>query len=362
MTPLLVTTCGQISLAAPEHFQRGRVLRARTHQRGQPLDGFQVVVENLGAGVEHGFQTIALRVEIRHEHLDDDARVHRAHRADRLREVVRAAVPQVVPRDGGDDDVFEPEPLDGLGHALGFVDLQREGLGRGHRAKTAGARAAFPGDHEGGGALAPAFPAVGALRALADGVQLQVGDEGLGGKEDGVGRQPHLDPVRLLVDVQGGIDLRKVRGHGRGKYAGRRERMQILPPREGLPSGKIRRHGPPPSLRKPENDPPTWSRRSVCSNTSNVRRKCGSNPWLVWPADAHEVDPGTTFRSNAHASGLRPHLISDHPELQRWVLRLRWGPLSIAPARAAAHTIERFHAAARSRLSRSTADGRRGLF
>ena len=115
---------------------------------------------------------------------------------------------QIVARDGRDHDVLEPHPAHGFGDALRLVVFQREGFGRGHRAKPAGARAAVARDHERGRALAPAFPAVGALGGFADGVQPQVGHERLGREEHRVARQPDLDPVGLFFDVQGGIDLR----------------------------------------------------------------------------------------------------------------------------------------------------------
>ena len=60
-------------LGPRQHVERGAVLRARTHQRREAFDGFEVVVENLRSGVEHGLQAIALRVEIGHEDLDDHA-------------------------------------------------------------------------------------------------------------------------------------------------------------------------------------------------------------------------------------------------------------------------------------------------
>ena len=79
----------------------------------------------------------------------------------------------VVARHGGNDDVLQPHPAGGFGHAERFVSLERERLGRADRAKAAGACAAVAGDHEGGRAFFPALPMIRALRALADGVQLE---------------------------------------------------------------------------------------------------------------------------------------------------------------------------------------------
>ena len=67
------------------------------------------------------------------------------------------------------------------------------------RAKSAGARATFARDHHRRGALAPAFPAIRTLRAFADGVQAQIGDERLGRKENRIRGQTHFDPGRLVA-------------------------------------------------------------------------------------------------------------------------------------------------------------------
>ena len=96
---------------------------------------------------------------------------------------------------------------DGFGDPLRLVFLERERLRGLHRAKSAGARAALARDHHGRGALAPAFPAIRALRAFANGVQTQIGNERLGRKEDRIRRQSDFDPGRFLRLVQRGIDL-----------------------------------------------------------------------------------------------------------------------------------------------------------
>ncbi len=114
----------------------------------------------------------------------------------------RAAILQIVARDGGNDDVFELQSSHGFGDALRFVFLERERFRGADRAKAAGPGAAFARDHHRRGALAPAFPAIRALRAFADGVQPQIGDERLGRKEDRIRGQPHFDPGRLLRLVQ----------------------------------------------------------------------------------------------------------------------------------------------------------------
>jgi hypothetical protein len=121
--------------------------------------------------------------------------------------VERPAIGHIVAGHRGDDHVFEFHPHDRFGHTLRFVLLEGEGFGCGHRAKPAGAGATVAGDHERGRALTPTFPAVRTLRAFADGVQTEVGDQRLGREKDRVGRQANFDPVRLLGQVEGGVDF-----------------------------------------------------------------------------------------------------------------------------------------------------------
>jgi hypothetical protein len=101
--------------------------------------------------------------------------------------------------------VFESHAAGGLGDALGFVFLQGIGAGGFDGAEAAGAGALFAGDHEGGGLLAPAFPAVRTLGFLADGDEFEVGDEGFGGPELGVVGKADLDPIGLFFPVEGGV-------------------------------------------------------------------------------------------------------------------------------------------------------------
>ena len=59
-----------------------------------------------------------------------------AHCFDRLAEMFRAAVGQVVARHGGDDDVLQAHPAGGLGHARGFIGFEGERFGGGRRRKS----------------------------------------------------------------------------------------------------------------------------------------------------------------------------------------------------------------------------------
>ena len=193
---------------ALQNLQRSPVFRAGTHHRREPLDRFHVVIVNVGRGVEHDLDAPILSVKIGHQHFDDDLRIHFANGVDGPREMIRAAVLQIVARDRGDDDMFQLHPPHGFGDPLRFIFFQRKRFRRGDRAKSAGARATIARDHHRRRALAPAFPAIRALRAFANRVQPQIGNQRLRRKENGIRWQPHFDPGRLLRLVQRRIDFR----------------------------------------------------------------------------------------------------------------------------------------------------------
>jgi len=121
--------------------------------------------------------------------------------------VIRPAVGHIVAGDGSDDNVFEVETFDALSDSLRFVGLEREGLGGIDGAKPTSARAPVAGNHERRRSAAPAFPSVGALGALANGVEAEIGNEIFSGKKDGVIRQPHFYPVRFFLLMQTRINL-----------------------------------------------------------------------------------------------------------------------------------------------------------
>ena len=195
--------------------ERALVLGTGADERGEAFDGFEVVIEDVRAGVHDQLESPVAVVEIGDEDFDDDVGVDLADGADGFAEVFGTAVLEVIASDGGDDDVLEVHPVGGLGDAGGFVGFEGVGLGGLDRAETAGTGALVPGDHEGGGALPPAFPTVWALGFLADSDQFEVGDQGFGRPESRVVGQANLDPIRFFLPVEGRIHLhfRATGGH-----------------------------------------------------------------------------------------------------------------------------------------------------
>ncbi len=94
-----------------------------------------------------------------------------ADRQDRLDEMLRAAVVEIVAVDRGDDDMLEAELGDRIGDVLRLVRIERAGHAGAHIAEGAGTRAGVAHDHHGGVFLRPALADIGAAGLLAHGDQ-----------------------------------------------------------------------------------------------------------------------------------------------------------------------------------------------
>ena len=160
----------------------------------QAFDRLDVVIEDVGTGVEDGVEIAGPALQIGDENFDAAGRVEVADCADRPGPDGGPAVFEFIAGDGGDHAVAEFHPGDGFGHPCGFAEVD---LGRPagfDRAEAAGAGADIPEDHDGGGAARPAFPHVRALGALADRVQLVVVDQVAHLGIFGAGRQFGSEP------------------------------------------------------------------------------------------------------------------------------------------------------------------------
>ncbi len=80
----------------------------------------------------------------------------------------------VVAVHAGDDGMVQAELGDGVRHAARLIEIDGLGLALGHSAEAAAARAQIAEHHEGCGLLVPALADVRAVRALADGVEVQI--------------------------------------------------------------------------------------------------------------------------------------------------------------------------------------------
>jgi len=169
----------------------------------EAFDGLEVVVEDVGLGVEDDVDVGGVAFEVGREDLDGGPGVAVADGANGGGPDAGAAVGKLVAGDAGDDAVAKIHFRDGVGDAGGFAEVEFGRAAGGDRAEVAGARADVAEDHHGGGAAGPAFAEVGALRALADGMEFVVIHEAAGGGVAGAAGKFGAEPRRFARGVHG---------------------------------------------------------------------------------------------------------------------------------------------------------------
>ena len=194
-----------------QQLESALVARAGADDAIEARDGLGVVVEDLGAGVDDGADGFAVALEVGDEDFDAAAGGLAANLFDDQGEGARAADEVVVAIDAGDDGVLQAERGHGFGDAAGLVEVDGLGAALGHGAESAAAGAEVAEHHEGGGFVVPALADVGAMSALADGVEAERAGEAL---------------EVVVVFAHGGAGLEPL-GLGGGRAAQRRDLDQF---------------------------------------------------------------------------------------------------------------------------------------
>ena len=156
---------------AAQQFQRMFVVRAGACLFVEARVGFQIVVHHIGRVFRQDFQRdVEPAAEIGHEDFNFGVGAGFADFVDAVGKMLCAAVAQVVPVHGGDDDVFQLHGGHGFGQVFRLVFIQLVGAAVPHVAEGAAAGADVAHNHEGGGTVAEAFADVGARGFFAHGV------------------------------------------------------------------------------------------------------------------------------------------------------------------------------------------------
>jgi len=167
----------------------------------EALDGFQVVVKNVRLGVEDGVEVVEFTLPIGREDFDGGLGVAVADGADGGGPDGGAAVGEFVSGDGSDHAMAQAHFSDGISNAGRFAEVEFRGAAGLDGAEITGARADVAEDHHGGGAAGPAFPEVGTLRALADGVEFVFIHERADGLVAGAAGEFGAEPGRFTRGV-----------------------------------------------------------------------------------------------------------------------------------------------------------------
>ncbi len=196
--PDLVNIVGRELLHPLQQPQRMEVARTGADPEIERGHRLEVVVVDVGRGLDDRLQRAVLAQEVRGQHLDGGLRRQRADGADGGREMRAAAVGKIVAVDRRDDDVIEPQLGHRLRHVLGLRRIERARQPGLDVAEGAGTRAGVAHDHHGGVAAGPALGDVGAARLLAHGDEAVLAQDCARLVELRRGRRHlHPDPVRL---------------------------------------------------------------------------------------------------------------------------------------------------------------------
>ncbi len=160
-----------------EEFERARVSAAGFGDGVEAGYGLDVVVQDLGAGGDDHAECGFVALEVGGEDFDSGAGGLGADLFDDGDEGAGGTEVVVVAVDAGDDGVGEAKLGDGVGDPAGLVEVDGLGAAFGDGAEAAAAGAEVAEHHEGGGFLVPALADVGALGALADGVEIEFAGE-----------------------------------------------------------------------------------------------------------------------------------------------------------------------------------------
>ena len=157
------------------------------------------MIVDLGPRFENGADAVLIALKIRNQDLDRAARNPLMNLPDRLGEDVGAEIGKIVAVDGRDDRVLKLHLRDRLRDALRLRDivLRRPAVGDGAIGAVPGADVAQ--DHESGGAVLPTFADVGAVRLLADGMQVELTHQVLEPHVVGTTGRLDLEPRRLAL-------------------------------------------------------------------------------------------------------------------------------------------------------------------
>lgn len=142
----------------------------------EPLNRFDIVVENVRGRFKYGVDLVEVAFEIGGEDFDRSARIPIADGANGGGPDRSSSIGEFVAGDGSDDAMAQVHLGHGIGDASGFAQVEFGRTSRLNRAKVARARANIAENHNRSGSSRPAFAHVWALGALANGVELIVID------------------------------------------------------------------------------------------------------------------------------------------------------------------------------------------
>ena len=171
-------------------------------------NGLQIVVEDVWPGGDNRFDCSRLVQKIGGQDLDRRAGRGGADRADRTREMLGAAIIQIVPIDRSHNNVRQPERRNRLGDALRLVRVEKIGPAGRDIAEGAGPSAHAAENHDRCMLLLPTFADIRAARLFAHGIEGVLPHQPACRLVFGRARRLDAQPIGLARDrVIGTVDL-----------------------------------------------------------------------------------------------------------------------------------------------------------
>jgi hypothetical protein len=103
----------------------------------EPGNGFDVMIQNIGSGINHEIDGIKHAPEVWNEDLHSDTLIYLSDLPDGLRKNGSAAIGKLITIDGGNDRMADSHRLDSIGNASGLSTVELSRPARLHRAKAA---------------------------------------------------------------------------------------------------------------------------------------------------------------------------------------------------------------------------------
>ena len=168
---------GTVATGEVQHIERLLVIRLRTDLAVKPRHGFHIVIEHVRPGIQHPRHGLHIAAKIGRQYLDTRLRQRITHLANRLREMPRTTIRQVVPVHAGDHAILHPHGLRHTGDIARFRRVERHihfaWIALRHRTEAATARAQVAKNHESCRAPVEAFVNIRAPRRFTHGMQVQ---------------------------------------------------------------------------------------------------------------------------------------------------------------------------------------------
>lgn len=163
-----------LALRMTKHGTGAVVARLHAHRLLESLDGFEIVVVDVGSCLEHHVDQFEAPLEVWNKNFNGSLRIAVANGADGGCPDAGTAIGELIPGDACDDTVAESHLCHGIGDARGFAEIKFGRPAGLYRAKIAGSGADVSKDHHRRCSAGPAFTQVWTLCALANGVEFVV--------------------------------------------------------------------------------------------------------------------------------------------------------------------------------------------